>query len=142
TTYLFGIRLDNPEAQWPTAQQTVPCSHLPNMSCFPDDDDDGQPGLTVTLVTQGMAPSTGTDSCQSRGYEYRAAPLSGSPVAIFDGVRRADRIQLGVRSRVGISVRFGDDCATGKGSAVAQYVNSRATGCLVQAGSCDLIGDR
>jgi hypothetical protein len=143
STFLYGIRLDNPEAQWPTAQQTrsLRCKNQPNMSCFPDDDDDGHPGLTVTLLTQGMAPPSG-GGCEGRGYSYRAAPLSGSVAAIFDGVRRTDRIQLGVRGRVGMSVRFGEDCTTGMGSAVAQYVNSRATGCLVQEGTFDLLGDR
>jgi hypothetical protein len=142
STFLHGIRLDNSEAQWPTAQQTrsLRCRNQPNMSCFPDDDDDGHPGLTVTLVTTGKAPPS--NGCQDRGYSYRAAPLSGSPAAIFDGVRRTDRIQLGVRARVGVSVRFGDDCTTGMGSAIAQYVNSRATGCIVQEGTFDFLGDR
>jgi hypothetical protein len=142
STFLHGIRLDNSEAQWPTAQQTrsLRCRNQPNMSCFPDDDDDGYPGLTVTLVTMGKAPPS--NGCQDRGYSYRAAPLSGSPAAIFDGVRRTDRIQLGVRARVGVSVRFGDDCTTGMGSAIAQYVNSRATGCVVQEGTFDFLGDR
>jgi hypothetical protein len=144
TTYLFGIRLDNPESVWPTPQQTqsLRCQNQPDHSCFPDDDDDGLPGVMVQLDTKGSNVRTQTGSCVSSGYRYRDAPLSASPAAIFNGVRRADRMLLGIRARVGVSVRFGDDCATGRGSAVAQYVNSRANGCLVEPGSFDFFGSQ
>lgn len=138
TTYLFGIRLENPEALWPTPQQTqeLRCQGEPGRSCFPDDDNDGKPGVMVQLEKEGRAPAKGS-SCTNNGYRYRSAPLSATIATIINGVRRADRVLLGIRARVGVSVRFGDDCATGKGSAVAQYVNSRANGCLVEPGSFD-----
>ena len=137
TTYLFGIRLDNPEAAWPTAQQTpyLRCPSLEGENCFPDDDVDGQPGISLDVQTEGTAPLMG--AC--REYPYRGAPLSDSIAAIFGGIRRADRLHVGIRARVGGSVRFGTDCATASGSAVVEYVNSRAKGCHVQPGTFDLV---
>jgi hypothetical protein len=139
TTYLFGVHLDNPESPWPSASQTagLRCESQPEKSCFPDHDDDGWPGIQVDLMTSGKAPAT-TARC-GNGYGYRAAPLSESVAAIINGVRRADRLMLGIRARVGGSIRFEEQCQTGKGTAIAQYVNSRADGCLVQQGTFDLL---
>jgi hypothetical protein len=138
TTYLFGIRLGNSEDPWPTAQQTryLRCPDREDENCFADDDVDGQPGITVLMATEGMAEPLG--AC--RGYSIRGAPLSDSIGAIFGGVRRADRLNVGIRARVGGSVRFGADCASATGSAVVEYVNSRADGCRVQPGTYDLGG--
>jgi hypothetical protein len=140
-TYLFGMRLNNPEASWPTPQQTqsLRCPNQPDQQCFADDDEDGLPGVLVKIQPGGKAAAPGgedSSSCRS-GYEVRSAPLSDNAAAIFDGVRRTDRLLLGIRARVGGSVRFGTNCDTAEGSAIAQYVNSRAKGCLVQPGSSD-----
>jgi hypothetical protein len=137
TTYLFGMRLDNPEAAWPTAQQTpyLRCPDLPDQNCFADDDVDTHPGVSIDVQTEGSAPVLG--AC--REYPYRGAPLSDSIAAIFGGVRRADKLHVGIRARVGGSVRFGADCTTANGSAVVDYVNSRASGCHVQPGTFDLV---
>ena len=143
-TYLFGIRLNNPEASWPTPQQTqsLRCPNQPNEQCFADDDLDGLPGVLVKIQQGNKAmptPSEGTGNTCRGGYEVRSAPLSDNVAAIFDGVRRTDRLLLGIRARVGGSVRFDNQCETGEGSAIAQYVNSRAKGCLVQPGSSDWV---
>jgi hypothetical protein len=140
-TYLFGIRLNNPEASWPSPQQTqsLRCTSQPNGQCFADDDDDGLPGVQVKIEQGGkvgaLAGDNGT-TCRD-GYEVRSAPLSDNATAIFDGVRRTDRLLLGIRARVGGTVRFDTSCDAARGSAIAQYVNSRAKGCLVQPGSSD-----
>ena len=142
-TYVFGIRLDNPEAQWPTPQQTpnLRCPGLPGEQCFTDDDDDGRPGVQVDLITTGVAPQREASRCNN-GYKYRAAPLNASIAAIFDGVKRSDRLMLGIRARVGSSIRFDENCQSAKGSAIAQYVNSRAHGCLAEPGSYNFLQDR
>ena len=146
-TYLFGLRLDNPEASWPTPQQTqsLRCPSEPNQQCFVDDDADGLPGVTVKVQKGGKAEAPGggenSSSCRS-GYDVSSAPLSDNVAAIFDGVRRTDRLLLGIRARVGGSFRFDTSCDTSAGSALAQYVNSRAKGCLVQPGSSDWLSSR
>jgi hypothetical protein len=137
-TVLLGIELENPEAPWPTAQQTpdLECASGSGMHCFPDHDGDDRPGLTVRVATQGML--NGGTGCSRNGYELNAAPLRSSVAAIFGGVRRTDRILLGVRMRIGGSVALaGEQCESGVGSGVAEFVNSRAWGCVAQRGSAN-----
>lgn len=136
STYLFGLRLEDADDAWPTAQQTpyLSCPDLPDEDCFADDDADGEPGISIGIQTEGMAELAG--ACRS--YPYRGTPLNDSIGALFGGVRRADRLQIGMRARVGGSVRFGEDCVSASGSAVVDYVNSRASGCYVQPGTFDL----
>jgi hypothetical protein len=125
------------------------------MTCFPDHDDDKAPGVRVELTTSGMVMNMGIGmggwmwmggtagdgaTCRNQ-YSYRGAPLSASPTAILNGVRRTDRLQLGVRTRLGGSMRWSKDCGHAEGSVLAEYVNSRAAGCLVQRGTYNL-GDQ
>ena len=50
-------------------------------------------------------------------------------------MRRTDRPLLGVRMRIGESLELGDRCETGTGSGIAEFVNSRGQGCVVQPGT-------
>lgn len=137
-TVLLGIELTNPEAPWPTADQTetLTCPAGSGQKCFPDHDGDGRAGLTVEIAKGGSRlPSTG-NTCRN-GYSKEGPPLSSSANAIFDGVRRSDRMQLGVRMKVGGSATLGEECKKGTGSAIAQFVNSRAWGCLAQQGTAN-----
>jgi hypothetical protein len=139
-TYLLGFNMANPEAAWPAAGSAPRCAAGSGTACFPDDDDDGLPGVEINLLTSGMAPApSGNSGCNGR-YDYRAAPLNASAAAIVNGVRRSDRQLLGARLRLGGSVRLGSDCATASGSALAEYANSRAVGCFAEPGSRDLLG--
>jgi hypothetical protein len=138
-TVLLGIDLPNPEAPWPTPAETptLKCAGGKGVQCFPDADDDKQPGVTTTLPTKGQAPP-GT-GCADSGYDYKAAPLSSSPAAIFGGVRRADRVLLGTRTKLGGSGKISDDCDSAVGTGIAQFVESRAWGCFVQPGTSDFV---
>jgi hypothetical protein len=141
-TYLLGFEMANREAPWPTSTETDTflCPSGRGAACFPDQDDDGHPGVEINLPTSGkVKPSTTSSSC-SQGYSVRGAPLSASVAAIFDGVRRTDRIFIGSRMRVGTSVRLSDDCMSARGSAVVEYLDSRSAGCLVEAGTADFPG--
>lgn len=139
-TVLLGVELENPEAPWPTAQQTLglECPSGEGAECFLDHDDDDKPGLSIELMTDGMVPSP-TDSC-GRGYERRGAPLSNSIAAIFDGVRRADRMQIGVRVKFGAAFKLDDACATATGSGITEFVDSRSPGCMVEPGTANYGG--
>ncbi|HMI92356.1 MAG TPA: hypothetical protein VK509_13365, partial [Polyangiales bacterium] len=59
-TTLLGIQLTNPEAPWPTPMQTgrLECPLGLGQQCFPDQDTDQLPGLTIDLNTMGM-PAAG-----------------------------------------------------------------------------------
>jgi hypothetical protein len=139
-TILLGVELENPEAPWPTAMQTprLECSSGEGAECFPDHDSDDRAGLSVELLTDGMVPSS-TNTCR-RGYERRGAPLSNSIAAIFDGVRRTDRMQIGVRVKFGAALKLDADCSTATGAGITEFVNSRSPGCMVEAGTANYGG--
>jgi hypothetical protein len=134
-TVLLGIDLMNPEAPWPTAEQTpkLTCSAGMGEQCFLDHDDDSLPGTTVRVKMDGTAPG----DCMGRPFLYKGAPLSASLGAIFGGVRRADRILLGTRTKLGGASKLSQDCNTGVGEGFAEFVQSRAWGCLAQPGSAN-----
>ncbi|MDD9937911.1 MAG: hypothetical protein OXT09_30145 [Myxococcales bacterium] len=131
-----GIELDDPDGAWPTASQadSFNCASGEGDACFPDQDLDGHPGITVSLLTSGTAPGAGDCS----DYEFRGAPLNANPFAIIDGVVRSDRLHLGVRIRLGASGRIGDDCNTAAGLGVADFVESRAASCMLEPGTNNL----
>lgn len=140
-TSLIGIDLPNPEAPWPLATETaaVTCAAGKGDKCFSDHDDDGLPGLTINLLTAGKVPSDlapQTTTCNG-DYTYYGAPLSASLGALTKTVRRADRIHLGTRTKLGGASVLGPECATGLGSGIAEFVQSRAWGCMVQEGTTD-----
>ena len=138
-TTLLGIELDNPEAPWPTPQQTpeLHCAAGTGVKCFPDHDSDMLPGLSIELTTSGMAPPG--VGCEGK-YKYNGAPLSADIAAIFNTVRRSDHILLGVRTKLGGTGRLSDDCNAAVGAGIAEFVQSRAYGCVVQPGTSDFGG--
>jgi hypothetical protein len=135
-TSLIGIDLLNPEAPWPTPTQTptIECALGLGVECFPDHDADMLPGLTIEVRTGGFAPPQ--PGCNG-DYTYEGAPLSSSPAAIVDGVRRTDRILLGTRTKLGGAGIISEDCNSGVGSGVAEFVQSRGWGCLVEEGTAN-----
>ncbi|MDH5671249.1 MAG: hypothetical protein OEZ06_03815 [Myxococcales bacterium] len=140
-TVLLGINLENPEAPWPTPQQTgsLTCSAGAGEQCFPDHDDNQMPGLSITLLGGGTAPGP---ICPTNNvpYMFTGAPLSPNPFAIIGGARRTDHIMLGVRTKLGGASKLNPDCQTSIGAGIAEFVQSRAWGCMVQAGTFDLGG--
>jgi hypothetical protein len=139
-TVLLGVELENPEALWPTATQTpsLECPSGEGSECFPDQDEDDKPGLSIELLTEGIVPSP-TNTCRN-GYERRGAPLSNSIAAIFDGVKRADRMAIGVRVKFGTAVTLGEKCETAVGSGITEFVNSRSPACMVEPGTANYGG--
>ena len=140
-TGLVGIALDDTDGPWPApdAPLDVQCNAGEGLDCYEDHDDDGHPGVTVLLPSQGSAPGSG--SCDD-GFDYRGAPLNANPLAILDGVRRTDRLHLGVRLRIGGAGRLADDCLGVSGTGTADFVQSRAASCMVEPGTRNPFGQR
>jgi len=132
---VVGIELEDPAGAWPTAAQATSfsCPSGTGLDCYPDHDDDGAPGIRVDLLTSGTTPGSG--SCST--YRTRAAPLNANPLAVVGGVRRTDRIDLGVRLRMGATGRLADDCSGAEGIGLAEFVQSRAARCLAQQGTAN-----
>lgn len=137
---LLGVKLDDPFGDWPDASETpdLSCEEGTGSDCFPDHDDDGYPGITVDLLTEGKPPLS--SGCLKLGIfpaeiEYRAAPLAADPNIIVDNpVSRTDRIHLGTRAMIGGDAVIANDCRTLKGAAVADGFQSRAISCFLQQG--------
>ena len=72
---------------------------------------------------------------------YSAPPLAQSIAAIFDGVRLTDRLFLGVRLRTGGSSVLNRDCGFNPGVGIADYVQCRAAGCMVQQGTYNVLAE-
>ncbi|HKU41522.1 MAG TPA: hypothetical protein VJR89_25370 [Polyangiales bacterium] len=138
-TYLLGFDMNNAEAPWPDpgTNNQLRCPAGNGLRCYPDHDGDDEPGVRVELPSGGYV--MGGTGCRSR-YERRSPPLSSSVAAIFDGVRRTDRLELGIRTKLGGTARLADDCNTARGSGLAEYVNSRAAGCWVEPGTQNIGG--
>lgn len=140
---LIGIDMDNPEALWPTASETtsLACTAGMGESCFPDIDEDGHPAVTLELVTTGAVPPPAGTMGNCAGFNRRAAPISEDLGALFDttgtgdGVRRADRMFLGTRIKLGGATKISDDCTTGVGVGLAEFIQARAWGCMLKPGS-------
>lgn len=143
---LIGIDMDNPEALWPTPSETPThsCAAGNGPECFPDVDLDGHPAATLTIRTDGVVPTKAGSGC-SAGFNRRAVPLSEDVAAILDpfsgnNVRRGDRLFLGTRTKLGGTIRLPEDCTGAVGVGLAEFVQSRAWGCLIKEGTGTLMG--
>jgi hypothetical protein len=139
-TASIGIELLDDDSLWPTAAEatTVKCAKGTGEQCYPDQDDDGRPGISVSLPTTGMDDTMSSSRACPFGYSLSATPLSANIAAIFDGVYRSDRMSLGVRVRLGLSALLTDDCRFKDSTGFADYFQSRLVGCLLKPGSRNL----
>lgn len=131
TTGLLGIDLAMIDQTWPTYMETPTFKCSNNMmgdNCFPDVDMDQHPGLTVTIMGSGDAPSPGYGS----GWKYVPAPTSLPAALTGSGATKA---YIGLRTKVGGSGAIGADCKSGMGSADADDFESRVQGCVNSDGS-------
>ncbi len=142
---LLGVSLDDPFDDWPDASetQTLSCAEGTGRDCFLDHDDDGEPGITVELLTEGIAPSSsGCLWSTTGGYVYNAPPISFDLGILFQGpVPRTDRIHLGTRAILGGDIVIDDDCQRAKGAGIAEGFQSRAISCYLQPGVPTGAGD-
>ena len=137
---LVGISLDDPMATWPTSSETgtFTCAAGSGMQCFPDQDGDGQPGITVTLKTGSDYRPNGCGGFDAP-FTYRGSPTSVDPAAAGgtgSGIR-AKEVHIGLRTTLGGSGVIGSDCMSGEGPATAPEtaIESRAFDCKVDPAS-------
>lgn len=141
TTAALGIALEDLDGPWPDIGEadSVSCAAGEGVErCFPDQDDDGQPGITARLVTGGTEPDP-TDAC-SDGYRLRGVPLAPELAVLLQGGIRSDQMAVAMRVRIGGAAVLSDGCAA-EGQAVADFVNSRAIACMRQEGTSNLRGE-
>ena len=127
---LVGIDLESDTATWPTSAETGTFScggGKTGAQCFPDDDGDGKPGITIRIGKIGQR--FGTDTCtNTEPYMFYGAPLDVLS-ALDHGSTRANTLQIGLRTRLGGQGMIGSDCASGVGDATAENLDSRVLDC-------------
>jgi hypothetical protein len=139
STNLFGIALATPEGAWPTAMETgsFSCGSAMGGDCFPDHDGDGKPGITIEMGKIGETYSPDGCGLVSAPFVYRGAPLS-AVAALDDNSVRADKLQVGLRTRIGGGSTFNAECAYNASDASAQFLDSRVFDCERTDGvACD-----
>jgi hypothetical protein len=133
TTSLIGIDIGDPNGTWPTYMQTanVTCSNgMAKDKCFPDQDGDTNPGITVTIQQEGTPPDA--PYIRGGGWHYVAAPTSVADGLLGAG---AKSVQIGLRTRLGGSGKIAPDCKAGQGPAAAEDFESRAWACVLTDGA-------
>jgi hypothetical protein len=145
-TGLVGIDLMMENDPWPTPAQTgtfacmlgMPSASEPG-KCFPDDDGDGKPGITIKMGKIGMAYPGGAD-CGLGPIMFRGAPLNAVN-GLDPGSVRAETLYIGLRTRIGGMGKIGTDCKSGAGDGVVEYLDSRVFDCVLTDGTpCDAMG--
>jgi hypothetical protein len=137
---LVGINLDKDDATWPTAAETGTFScmggAMMGTDCFPDQDGDGKPGITVTLKTGGEYKPDGCGQpITNNPFTYRGSPTSLDLLAGGGGGGgvRAVEVHIGLRTTLGGKGVIDAGCKGGKGAATAPEtaIQSRAVSCKV-----------
>jgi hypothetical protein len=139
TPGLLGITLGSADAPWPTYKDaaTFSCPNGKGAQCFPDQDGDGAPGLTLKTTTTG-APGPLPYACSAGNWEYSTGPLS--LLDALDKMSGATDLEIGLRIRFGSTAKLGSDCESGKGSAEAQTYELRVVDCKTSKGACTAAG--
>ncbi len=135
-TYLVGIDLPNPEATWPTWDQTAKfaCPGGTGVKCFPDQDDDHHAGVTVRVSKNGPVPPE-PYKCGSGGPWVRSAAPLGLGEAAF-GLQGASIVYIGLRMALGGHVKIQDACLHGVGDGESSpTIPSRAIDCVLEDGT-------
>jgi hypothetical protein len=135
-TGLVGIDLMDPNGAWPqpTDTGTFPCMAGKGAQCFPDHDGDGKPGITIRMGKIGQTYSMGDCGGFMLDFVYRGAPLDAISALADDSVR-ADKLQIGLRTRLGGGGTIGADCKSGVGDSNAEFLDSRVLDCSKTDGS-------
>jgi len=137
---LLGISLAETAAPWPSYMQTpsFPCEadHI-GEACFPDQDDDGEPGLSFHV----RGPDTDVDSapypaCETWRYlspSTTSEPWLGSPAP----ASRLDRLFVGLRTALQLSLELDVVGEVGAGTVAADDIVTRVLDCyFVDAARC------
>lgn len=134
TAGLVGIELPSIDAAFPTYTETTTftCPSGTAEKCFPDQDGDGKPGITVEIQQSGTPPAA-PYPCAGEAilgpWKYIAAPFSVEAGLTGDG---AKNVFIGLRTRLGGSGAIGPDCMSGAGAASAMGFESRTFDCVTK----------
>lgn len=128
TAGLLGIKLTDVNASWPSYENTATfdCGGMSGEACFPDQDEDGNPGVTVSMNSAtGAAPNPGYMPTAGGEWKYIPAPVALDP----DTSNGAADAYIGLRTRLGGSGTISADCSSGVGTGDVDDFESRVYNC-------------
>lgn len=133
TVSLIGVDLMTPDAPWPkyTETTTFACKGGTGMACFPDMDGDKNPGITVSIKTDGTPPAAPYTNPLG-AWHYIPAPTDLGAGLLGDG---ATKVYIGLRTKLGGSSKPSTMCTQGVGAAEAEDFESRTVDCVMKDGS-------
>lgn len=125
----LGIQLSDDGGDWPDYQDTpfFSCPNGRGSECFPDQDADGRPGITLRVQSMGSAPAPSGSGCDS----FRYAPLPTSSSYAPLGARE---LLGGLRLQLRGAQPIGDDCNGGTGTMDAAEIALRVLDCVEDDG--------
>jgi hypothetical protein len=130
---LLGMQLETSDAVWPSYTDTpfVAClDRKRGADCFPDQDGDGKPGLSLHVELQGMPPSAAAP--HAGGWHYTPAPTDAGLPYLGAG---ATKLFAGLRTTLGGAYPLGPDCNGETGRADAADVSLRVLDCVMVDGA-------
>lgn len=134
---LLGVALSEPGVKWPSYEETptLECgAGRSGVTCFPDHDGDGQPGLTFAAHSGGEVSDAPYPACHAWSY----APPSTQPEPwLSDDPSQsagAARAFVGLRTALQLLFDFDEDCSEATGSVVAEDVVTRTFDCELKSG--------
>jgi hypothetical protein len=131
-TSLIGISLTDTNATWPSYMETptLKCPAGMGDKCFPDQDGDGHPGVTVSIQSDGTVPQPVYP--RSGGWHFIPAPTDLGAGLLGTG---ATSVYIGLRTKLGGAGAISADCKSGSGAADAEDFQSRTFDCVMKDGS-------
>jgi hypothetical protein len=126
-TAMLGIELASSDAAWPSYTDTpfVTCHDgKKGRDCFPDQDADGNPGISLRTALQGQPPSAANP--HSGGWHYTPAPTDASLPYFGTG---ATTLFAGLHTKLGGAYPVGPNCEGETGPADAADVALRVYDC-------------
>jgi hypothetical protein len=145
---LLGIDLTTPLGTWPSGVDSVACAAGGPDDCFPDDDDDGDPGIPLSMLGIGTNyRATGCGVSGSDPVKFQGLPINALSSALCDPSTdatcdRAVKLYAGARIRQAPSAAFeacGTNMARLSGNSSATSLDFRAVDCELNDGpSCSI----
>jgi hypothetical protein len=130
---MLGIELASSDAAWPSYTETpfVTClGGKKGRDCFPDQDADGNPGISLRAELDGLPPPAA--SRRQGGWHYTPAPTAAGLPYFGTG---AATLFAGLQTTLGGAYPLGPNCDGETGPADAADVALRVYDCVMQDGA-------
>ena len=131
---LLGVALTEPGASWPDYLQTpeLACGEgRSGVSCFPDHDGDGEPGLSLAARRDGAVENAPYPACHTWSY---AAPCTSPEPWLSGDSEGAGRMFVGLRTALQLFLDLDGRCTQGSGSVIAEDIQTRTFDCELPDG--------